>query len=502
MPAPQLAKGDSAPANSCVTASAFKGHLQEAIQARQGETKDTKKDGANQEDNRETTKKKDDGTAQPVVVAALQVMLPAAPAANFGLPSAGVEPGPKTEGTPKAPTTSELGPDFSTGVQTATSIMIDPPEPPAAAVQAEPKAELAFALRLADITPQDEAKQPQQQTAWAQAPDEVQRAAIAPALERDQSSRHPAIAQSALVRSALSELHAAAQAIPSAAATADKAQQPSASAAEPVTILQPARAARPTPQVAPPPVPAISASPQRGGASAQSDSHAPDSSASDKRASKESPKPEQSAVNPLRQTTTAAEAVNSVSKETPLQAPGPAPTADAAATPAPRAPETPNIPRDAASVEHVSAAPAALRSNPTSTVTDISVSVPVPRPDAVGDERATIRMVQRGQEIHVSVRTPDTQVAQALRQDLGKLSAGLDQAGFRTETWRPTAAGAAPQSNSNSHREPSQGSPNRDSAGSGPQSGGQNGRGAGEQRRRQQEERPRWVAELEQQTNP
>jgi hypothetical protein len=110
-------------------------------------------------------------------------------------------------------------------------------------------------------------------------------------------------------------------------------------------------------------------------------------------------------------------------------------------------------------------------------------------------------MVQRGAEIHVSVRTPDSQVAQSLRQDLGKLSSGLDQAGFRTETWRPVAADAAAPSQSNTHRDSSQGAPQRDRSAPEGRSGGQNGRGFGEQRRRQQDTRPRWVVALEQERN-
>jgi hypothetical protein len=105
-------------------------------------------------------------------------------------------------------------------------------------------------------------------------------------------------------------------------------------------------------------------------------------------------------------------------------------------------------------------------------------------------------MLQKGSEIHVSVRTPDTQLAQSLRQDLGKLTTGLDQGGFRTETWRPAAA-----AQSNTNHQPSQDSPNRDGAASNARSGGNSNQGSGEQKRKQQDDRPRWVAELEQQKN-
>ncbi len=139
--------------------------------------------------------------------------------------------------------------------------------------------------------------------------------------------------------------------------------------------------------------------------------------------------------------------------------------------------------------------------NPTSHVTDVSVNIQVPRADASGDDRVAIRMSQKGSEIHVSVRTPETQLAQSLRQDLGKLTTGLDQGGFRTETWRPTAANAAAQSNTDPQHQPTPDSPNRDGAGSNARSGGKSGQEAGEQKRRQQDDRPRWVAELEQQKN-
>jgi hypothetical protein len=110
-------------------------------------------------------------------------------------------------------------------------------------------------------------------------------------------------------------------------------------------------------------------------------------------------------------------------------------------------------------------------------------------------------MVQKGAEIHVSVRTPDNQLTQALRQDLGRLATGLDAAGFRTETWRPVITGVAAASHSSASPESSQDGPNRDHPGPDARSGGHSGQNPGEQKRRQQDERPRWVAELEQYKN-
>jgi hypothetical protein len=172
-------------------------------------------------------------------------------------------------------------------------------------------------------------------------------------------------------------------------------------------------------------------------------------------------------------------------------------------TPPATAPRTPEPVSTAAAPasERVSATPAAVRNNPALEVTDVSLTVPVPRADSAGEDRVAIRMVQRGAEIHVSVRTPDNQLSQALRQDLGRLAAGLDEAGFRTETWRPAVTSVAAPSPSSAHHESSPGASPRDTPGSDAQSGGSQGRNPGEQRRRQPDERPRWVAELEQHKN-
>jgi hypothetical protein len=187
-----------------------------------------------------------------------------------------------------------------------------------------------------------------------------------------------------------------------------------------------------------------------------------------------------------------------VGKDTSLESPALA-TPVEVATGSRQAPESVTPPKPVEPVAETPAVPVPQTSP--SKVTDISVTIPVPRPDASAEERVAIRMVQRGGEIHVSVRAEDTQLAQSLRQDLGKLSGGLDQAGYRTETWRPVAASAAAESNPNPHREPSPGNSNGEGNGQDARSGGQGGRGSGEQRRRQQDDRPRWVAELEQHTN-
>jgi hypothetical protein len=58
-----------------------------------------------------------------------------------------------------------------------------------------------------------------------------------------------------------------------------------------------------------------------------------------------------------------------------------------------------------------------------------------------GDRRVEVRLVERGGEVHVAVRTPDARLASALREDLPALSSRLAESGFRTETWHPAAPG-------------------------------------------------------------
>jgi hypothetical protein len=43
--------------------------------------------------------------------------------------------------------------------------------------------------------------------------------------------------------------------------------------------------------------------------------------------------------------------------------------------------------------------------------------------------------------VHLAVRTPDTHLASALREDLSALSSRLTESGFRAETWHPGASG-------------------------------------------------------------
>jgi hypothetical protein len=103
-----------------------------------------------------------------------------------------------------------------------------------------------------------------------------------------------------------------------------------------------------------------------------------------------------------------------------------------------------------------------------------------------------LRFVEKGGEITVAVRTPDTGLRDDLRDHLAQLAGRLERSGYATETWRPSAAAdarndlpprgqAAPDSGQHS-------------------SGGDDTRRQSEGRQQHpqpQEARPHWVEELE-----
>jgi hypothetical protein len=60
------------------------------------------------------------------------------------------------------------------------------------------------------------------------------------------------------------------------------------------------------------------------------------------------------------------------------------------------------------------------------------------------EQRVEVRMVERGGDVHVAVRTSDSGLAGALRQDLPALSARLEQSGFHAESWH-TGSPAPPR---------------------------------------------------------
>jgi len=87
-----------------------------------------------------------------------------------------------------------------------------------------------------------------------------------------------------------------------------------------------------------------------------------------------------------------------------------------------------------------------------------------------GDRRVEVRLVERGGQVHVAVRTPDVRLADSLRQDLPVLSSRLTEAGYQTETWRP---GAAATPHWRQQTEPVTGCSLQDSSGQPRQDGGE-----------------------------
>jgi hypothetical protein len=57
-----------------------------------------------------------------------------------------------------------------------------------------------------------------------------------------------------------------------------------------------------------------------------------------------------------------------------------------------------------------------------------------------GEQRVEVRVTERGGDVYVAVRTPDTRLAGELRQDLPALASRLEQSGFHATTWTPPAA--------------------------------------------------------------
>jgi hypothetical protein len=58
-----------------------------------------------------------------------------------------------------------------------------------------------------------------------------------------------------------------------------------------------------------------------------------------------------------------------------------------------------------------------------------------------GDQRVEVRVTERGGDVVVAVRTPDTRLAGDLRQELPALATKLEQSGFHATTWQPAASG-------------------------------------------------------------
>ncbi len=149
-------------------------------------------------------------------------------------------------------------------------------------------------------------------------------------------------------------------------------------------------------------------------------------------------RPAKSASAPIAsQTATAAAAAAHAETAAPASA---APAASTNPMAAPIAVHTP--------VTH--SAPAAPPSDAPSVAAEPALAAdPAPAPAAATDikialndngQRVELRVTERAGDIHVAVRTPDSQLATALRDDLPALSTKLEQSGFHSDMWRPPAS--------------------------------------------------------------
>jgi hypothetical protein len=94
--------------------------------------------------------------------------------------------------------------------------------------------------------------------------------------------------------------------------------------------------------------------------------------------------------------------------------------------------------------------------------------------------------VERGSEVHVSVRTGDSELAQTLRSGLSDLTSRLQHNGIQAEVWRPGSDSSQSDSQNASPGDP------RDSGGGRNQSGAQR-----DGQDQPNEGKPGWVEELE-----
>ena len=134
-------------------------------------------------------------------------------------------------------------------------------------------------------------------------------------------------------------------------------------------------------------------------------------------------------------------------------------------------------------VAHIEPAPSQPAASSSSS-RDFTVRIP----DAT-DRGTNVRFVQQGSEVHVSVRTADSELAQLLRGGLGDLTGRLQHTGVQAEVWRPGSQTSNGDSQNTSQHESS------DQKGSG---GRRNQSGAERDGQDQpSEDRPRWVEELE-----
>ena len=106
--------------------------------------------------------------------------------------------------------------------------------------------------------------------------------------------------------------------------------------------------------------------------------------------------------------------------------------------------------------------------------------------------KVDVELTERAGKVLVAVRTPDRELAKSLQTDLGDLVGRLENKGFKTEAWVPTAsrhtpAAAPEQSNSAT----SHGDPRQAGSGSGQRQGRQGQNGSN------QRQQARWMEHVE-----
>ena len=111
-----------------------------------------------------------------------------------------------------------------------------------------------------------------------------------------------------------------------------------------------------------------------------------------------------------------------------------------------------------------------------------------------GDDssKVTVDLSERAGKVQVSVRTADPELAKSLRGDLGDLVGRLENKGFKTEAWLPTASRHTPAA---APEQPGSSNSQRDRRHSG--SGADQRQGRQGQNRSNQRQPARWMAQLE-----
>ena len=130
---------------------------------------------------------------------------------------------------------------------------------------------------------------------------------------------------------------------------------------------------------------------------------------------------------------------------------------------------------------------------PKAIVREPEVSAPEParnfslRITGADHERVDIRLMDRGGDIRVAVRTPDADLTRNLRSGVSELAGRLEQSGYHTEIWRPAEAGFSPADH---------GREGGDKSGAFGARGGNPQRPQDQNQEREQRQQPRWVEEM------